>query len=280
MKIKPIFIYAGVSMMSIAMAFVIFMLIFDSSDEPTSFTKHYLNSSVLGEEREFLVKLPENFHPDSEYPTVYVIGGNSITFNIGHELDVLSRAGFNTDVILVGLPNPNQEIRQRDITPPGLKQDLDDLDSPNGKANIYFEYIKTEVVPLVEEIYPASDSRIIVGHSREGLAAMYSLIFDPELFAGRVCLSPAFWREDDKFIYQFRDFLDHELESENIIFMSMGTEENEKMKNAFNKMISTINASGSELIIGSYYSTPDANHQSNPFLSASRGIVTVLNQID
>lgn len=78
-----------------------------------------MQSTVLGEERQIIVHLPESYGQDRDrrYPAVYVLDGTSQDGHTAATATRLARAGVMPEVIVVGLPNTRGN-RNRDYTPP------------------------------------------------------------------------------------------------------------------------------------------------------------------
>lgn len=261
-----------------AISVIATLIIVDTSETPSTFDTVEIESAILRETRELIIIKPENYNADKKYPVVYVIGGNSLTYTVAYDTDLLSRVGNITEVIVVGITGIDQETRQRDLTPPFLKQDLEVIDSPLGEADTFLKYIESEVIPFVEKNYNANTSRTIVGHSREGLFVMYSLMARPNLFDIRIALSPALWREDNMFVKRFETFLTENPTLSSSLFMSMGEAEVDKMKHAFDLTVDIlIDKALPNLAWKSFY-MPNATHQTNHHLTASIGIDYFLKQ--
>lgn len=254
------------------------LIIVDTSETPSTYDTFKIESKALQETRELIIKKPRNFKKDKQYPVVYVLGGNSLTYTVAYDTDLLSRVGNIPEVIVVGITGINQKTRQRDLTPPFLKQDLDEINSPLGKADNFLAYIESEVIPLVEDNYNTSNQRTIVGHSREGLLVLYSLIEKPNLFDARIALSPALWREDNMFVRRFEAFLTEHPKVSSNIFMSMGGNEVEKMKKAFDLTTDVLKSKAPSNLIWKSFYMPNATHQTNHYLTACIGINYFLNK--
>ena len=120
--------------------------------------------------------------------------------------------------------------------------------------------------------YSVSKIRSMAGNSRGGLLLIYSLVYKPDLFKGRFCFSPAFWREDNLIVKKVSDFLATNENLNSFLYLSMGEDENDKMKNGFNEMIKTLSKEqNGQLVWYSEFST-NADHQNNAEISASVGI--------
>ncbi|MGH8075928.1 MAG: hypothetical protein ACREPE_01195, partial [Lysobacter sp.] len=66
-----------------------------------------------------------------------------------------------------------------------------------------------------------------------GLFVVYSLIAAPELFDARFAHSPALWRDDEALLKQLDAFLVAHPRLRSQLFLSLGSDENDKMKAAF-----------------------------------------------
>lgn len=256
-----------------AISVAITIYVIDTSETPDSYDVHFIDSKILSEKREIIISKPEHYDDNDlrDLPVIYVFGGNSLTYSISYDVQLLMRTGYLEPVIVVGVSNINQKTRQRDLTPPFMKQDIDESNSPLGKADTYLEFIESEVIPLIEKEYRTSSERIAVGHSREGLLVMYSQISRPNLFIGRLALSPALWREENLFVDKFKDYLQKQNSIESKLFLSIGDQEVEKMKKAFDLTIDFLAKDSTVMDWKSQY-TKGAVHSNNAILSAPIGI--------
>jgi predicted alpha/beta superfamily hydrolase len=262
-----------------AVSVILTIYIVDTSETPASYDVHEIDSEILSEQRELIVKLPPDYERSSDkvYPVVYVFGGNALTYSIAYDTDLLTRTGHLENVIVVGVANIDQKTRQRDLTPPFMKQDIDEPDSPLGKADKYLDFVQNEVIDLIERTYRTSSKRIAVGHSREGLMVMYSLVSRIDLFEGHIALSPALWREENLFVDNFKEAISKVDTIESYLFLSMGDQEVNKMKNAFDLTVEFLGTDTiSKKIKWRSMYTKGAVHSNNALLSAPIGIETIL----
>lgn len=252
---------------------VVCLILFDSSGLPPGYISHEIKSQILNENREVIVHLPESYNSSQDnYPVLYVVGGNSLTFRAVRDAGLLGRVGDIPELIIVGIPNISQKTRQRDLTPPILRQDLDESDSPPGEADKYLSYIKEEVIPMIEKNYRTENKKFIAGNSREGLFVMYTFTSQPEMFDARFVLSPALWRENDKFVGEIKQSLETNNSIDSYLFLSLGSKENEKMTRAFKMTISALDEYTPNNLIWNYHYTQDATHRNNAYLSLPVGL--------
>ncbi len=125
-------------------------------------------SEILGERRELIVHLPQSYHRDLEqrFPVVYVLDGSSQDFHTAYGAALMARIGVIPELIVVGLPNTSGDNRQRDYTPPLMRRDIDEPDSPLGEGDKFLAFLKNEVMPRIEGKYRTDRFRMLAGNSR------------------------------------------------------------------------------------------------------------------
>ena len=203
---------------------------------------------------------------------MYVLDGSSQDKHLANKFDILSSAGYVPETIVVGIPNVSGKGRQRDYTPPYMKMDIDEKDSPLGEGDQFLSFMEKELFPFIEKNYSTSKTRSLAGNSRGGLLVMYSLLYKPDLFKARFCFSPAFWRDDNLIVKKVSDFLNKNENLNSFLYLSMGDKENEKMKNGFNEMTITLSKNENDQLVWYSEFTKNADHQNNAEISASVGI--------
>lgn len=224
-----------------------------------------LQSRVLGERRGYLVHLPASYRHDSDrrYPVIYVLDGSSQDIHTAESAALLARIGLMPEVIVVGIPNVSGEGRQRDYTPPFMRQDTDLAVTDMGGADAFLQFLREELIPGVEADYRTGASRMLAGHSRGGLFVLYALTSAPDLFDVYFAHSPALWRDDHAMVGELRNFLAANAGMERVLFMSLGDEENDKMRAAYDEATELLDTAPSALAFRAY-ATAAAGHQLNP----------------
>lgn len=266
-------------MLTASIASILTLYFTDTSGVPSTFEVHNIQSTILSEQREIIVKLPVGYQRNNEkrYPVVYVVGGNSLTYSIAYDASLLHRTQHIQEAIIVGVSNISQDTRQRYLTPPYMRQNLDKEDASLGKADQYLDFLETEVIAMIDQKYRTGENRIVIGHSREGLFVLYALTAQPTLFQGHIALSPALWREDNLFVRHFERYLNQTDTIHSRLFLSMGEQEVEKMTNAYDLLVDMLSQDkyDSKLQWTSMY-TENATHRNNAQLSAPIGLNKLL----
>jgi len=227
-----------------------------------------IDSSILGEERKLLIHLPKDYSSNTQkrFPVIYALDATSHDRDILNAATILSLAKHIPDVIIVGIVN---EDRNRDLTPHYISQSQD-VSKP-GSGDAFLKFLEREVVPLIDNNYRTADYRMISGHSRAGLFVLYAMLEKPTLFNGYFCYSPAFWR-DDTIIAQKLEAAIAKNTFHNFIYLSLGQDENEKMKNGFDKVIEILDRDNSTALKMHYEFTQNANHGTNAFYSIPKAL--------
>jgi uncharacterized protein len=166
---------------------------------------------------------PEDRWPFNEspptWPTIYLLDANCYFGMVTEIVRSMSWCGSTTDAIVVGIaypedPDPRQAWweffarRDTDFTPvPDAQVDKETSDIAKhptftGDASNFHDFIKHELIPLVEKEYQGESSRrTLAGHSFGGLFAAFALLKEPELFDTYVINSPSLWY-GDRFLFR------------------------------------------------------------------------------
>ena len=232
-----------------------------------------LHSTILNEERRVIIHLPRNYSKDvsRKYPVMYVLDGTSQDQHTADKIAVLSDAGLIPSAIVVGLPNTRGN-RERDQTPPYMRRDVNDANSPLGAADKFLAFVEKELIPGVESNYRTSGYRTLSGNSRGGLFVLYSLMEKPDLFQARFCYSTPVWRFDNLMVNKITDFLRSSSGFNSFLYLSVGEKETEQMVGGFDKLVETLkkNRKGGFRWVADH--TPFAVHQDNARISTSKGL--------
>ena len=254
------------------------LLTFDSDDETSGAIEAVIVSTTLGETRSYLVHLPDSYRrePQRRYPVIYVLDGGSQGAHTAASAALMARIAVMPEAIVIGIPSVSSEHRQRDYTPPGMRQDLEAKDSPPGAGDRFLAFLRSELIPDVGRRYRTTDARVLAGYSRGGLFVLYALSADPALFRGYIANSPALWRDDGRMVSRLDDFLVSHRQVNARLFLSLGTAENEKMSRAFESTLRKLRAHAPPALCWHAQFTPDAGHNDNAALATPAGLRWIL----
>lgn len=231
---------------------------------PTDAIRASLHSKKLGESRDYVVHLPASYRcdPQRRYAVAYVLDAGPQFITMVQSSSLLARLGLAAELIVVGIPSPDDTSRQRDYTPPGMRQDVDRADSPAGEADRFLGFIRDELIVEIERRYRSNRIRILSGHSRGGLFVVHSLLAAPELFTARFAHSPALWRDDHAMLKRLRAQLP-QLPDETYLFLSLGDDENEKMRAGYDAALQALATTAPDTVRWSHELSVGADHGSN-----------------
>lgn len=235
------------------------------------------HSTILGEDREFYVHLPQGYEQDAatRYPVIYVLDGTSQSEHTAASAALLARIGVMPSVIVIGVPSVDGDTRNRDYTPPDMRLDTDKTGGPHGEADRFLESLETELVPLVEQTYRTMRPRVLAGWSRGGLFAVYAALTAPGLFDAHLANSPALWREDDRIVHQVEAGLRADTLAPTLLYLSLGDGENPKMTASFTHMREVLARDAGPGIRWRADLSAGGTHQSNPRLSTPVGLCAI-----
>ncbi len=156
--------------------------------------KDSLQSEILGEQRDLLIKLPEAYDQSDRYPVLYLLDGEHTLYAAAAVAHQLANQ-FMPSVIVVGIPNTD---RERDMTPfepmpePPFTDGVQFSEAAGGGKN-FVAFLEQELIPYIDRQYATADYRIIAGHSMSGLLSAYASIFHPQTFDAGIAIDPAAW---------------------------------------------------------------------------------------
>jgi predicted alpha/beta superfamily hydrolase len=135
---------------------------------------------------------------DRKYPVIYLLDGQWDFSNVEASLRNNFADGAIPEVILVAISfggdtSEHLKMRAHDFLPIQER----DPDAPGGGAPQFLQFIKEEVIPLIESNYRVDDSyRVLGGSSFGGIFTLYTMMMATDLFNAYIALGPAFYWDD------------------------------------------------------------------------------------
>ena len=194
---------------------------------PAGVTTLKINSSVLGEERTILVRVPPGYETNKvRYPVLYMTDGNAHINHTGSTVEFLARNGRMSELVVVGITNTD---RTRDLSPTHVTTTVGGgntaLQWPtSGGSDKFIKFIETELIPEIEKSYRVQPYRILAGHSLGGMFAIYTMVSKPELFNAYVAVSPALQWDNQVVVKRAEEFFKTRKDFPATLFMSIGHE--------------------------------------------------------
>ena len=165
-------------------------------------------STILKEQRKVWVYVPNMRtgvqDPAARYPVVYLLDGDGHFESVVGMIQQLSQVNGNTvvpEMIVVGIPNTD---RTRDLTPTHITSDPPIMDSifakNTGGGENFTAFMKTELMPHIDSMYPTQPFRILIGHSFGGLIVMNTLTNHTKMFNAYIAIDPSMWYDKERFL--------------------------------------------------------------------------------
>jgi predicted alpha/beta superfamily hydrolase len=184
-----------------------------------------IQSTVLQEEREIQILLPESYFSNTEatYPVIYLIDGDYTFHGVSGMLDFMAnKAQLIPDVIVVAIADKGTELYHSYMTPKGLSTPIEKEDV--GKAEQFLSFITKEVKPYINSHYRMADNAILVGHSMGGLFVFNALLESPNAFEHFVSMSPSIWLNDHAILTKAKSFIEKDNNKPTSLYLSLGDE--------------------------------------------------------
>lgn len=180
-----------------------------------------LYSQSLKEYRTFYVQLPANYstNKNEKYPVVFILDGEVLLPTVNNVQNFYS-GGFMPEMVIIGISNDKH--RMRDLTTSKVTEMYGmPFNEENGEAAIFSDFIETELIPFIENKYPVTNYRTLIGHSYGGLFTIYTLINRPELFSNYLAIDPSLDWDSQKLLTQTRDQFSSKNYKGKSLFMSL-----------------------------------------------------------
>jgi uncharacterized protein len=150
-----------------------------------------IQSKITGRAHELVVVLPSSYasHPDKKYPVLYYLDAYWDTPLLVSTYGNLIFDNQVPEFIMVGLSYPStanyDKERRIDYT-------ITAVGEPSGRANLFLDFIKKEVAPLIEAKFRGEKTdRVLSGNSLGGLFTIAAAYLEPDFFSGYIAISPA-----------------------------------------------------------------------------------------
>jgi predicted alpha/beta superfamily hydrolase len=182
-------------------------------------------SEVFKEYRKFWVKLPENYNPNSsvKYPVVYLLDGFSLRENLEAVYDNYW-GHYLPHMILIGISNKTNRIR--DLTTSQIKMRRGQaMNKETGGAENFTHSIEKELIPYIDNKYPTTAYRTLIGHSYAGLFTVNMLVNHKHIFQNYIAIDPSLDWDDQKLLKEAKEKLSSESYKGKSLYVSLAAEQ-------------------------------------------------------
>ena len=255
----------------------VFIFISIHAQDYSGITKtHMIQSKVFDAERQVDVFIPSDYEERKDSLTLLIVFDAQFEPYFDMVADMayyLSAIGEFDETIVVGIHTYH---RPKEFTPvptnPKTRENWGE--TPIGEGPKLEAYLKTEVMPLVNENYRCGPITIGIGHSLGGLFVTNAAFNGSELFNGVISISP-------NMVYDYGqpvNRIDSVLKSDNHprVFHYMTAGDVGRMENSFRsgaeKADSIYQANPSEKVIWHYAKYEGKNHSLTPMYSIGDGL--------
>ena len=236
-------------------------------------TKTPLFSTVLNEERELLIALPQGYEDSTRrYPVLYLVDGDWDFHFVTGVVEHLVRARRMPPTIVVGIVNTD---RIRDFTPVHSLIDIfGDVDSSGlattGGAARFLKFLQQELAPYIEQHYRTTHDRILAGHSLGGVFLTYLLESAPGFSDSYIIISPAFYGGNTSVVDTLARFLRSHPTLKKTVYLAIGSEP--LLDKEFDSVVRTMRTSASPSLRWKLRRYPDDEHASVPLPAMYDGL--------
>ncbi|MEM6395702.1 MAG: alpha/beta hydrolase-fold protein [Bacteroidota bacterium] len=237
---------------------------------------HEIESSVLGETRQIMVALPDDYseNTDDQYPVLYLLDAETNFHHTTACVQFLARNRRIPKMIVVGLVN-SEGNRTRDLTPMSTAVDRR---PGSGGADQTYRFMEEELFAWVADRFRTEEYRLLIGHSFGGLFVIHGLINHPELFNSYLAISPSLWWDNQELVKnQAETFLKNNAELTGHLYMTMG-DEGGQMAGGGWKLSALLEESAGPNFLWHYEVMEEENHGTVPYRSTRQGLEFIFDQ--
>jgi len=236
-------------------------------------TKYTIHSEILGDDRSFIVNLPEGYEStELRYPVLYVLDAEYFYYQAYGALQFLSGCGYNNNrpvpqMILVAVQDGD---RNRDFTPTHAPVQGPLRFPTSGGAAAYLKHVEKELRPFIDANFRTSGS-ILAGWSLGGLFTLYTFLEKPELFAAYIAISPSLWWNNQEPLGWAKDRIPDDAEFRQRLVITQGALEGGSIGNSVKggivPLLEEKKAKG-----WAYVEIPGVSHNYTPYKALYEGL--------
>ena len=180
-----------------------------------------LYSNILNESRKIYIQLPAGYSPEinQKYPVVFILDGEMFLPTV-NEVQNYYSGGFMPEMVLIGISNDKNRVRDLTTSSITTKYGMP-FNEKNGEADNFRKFIESELIPFIENKYPVTNYRTLIGHSYGGLFTIYTLINQPGLFANYLAIDPSLDWDDQKLLNEAQEIIATRNYENKALFMSL-----------------------------------------------------------
>lgn len=241
-------------------------------------TKHSLRSEVLGEDREYLLSLPDSYNDRGSsykrYPVLIVLDGDMHFKSIAGIVNYMSSDAYRSwkipEMIVVAIKNVD---RRRDYTPDKV---ITVRENNTGGGDKFLSFLEDELLPELDRKFRTAPYRILFGHSLGGLLATHAYLKEKTLFNSFIAVDPSFGTWDSETMDKKLDALT-ELSFERFIYIATANwgKRNIRNRDRHVRFYDALNSKCNGELPAKWEYFENENHSSVPIIAFHNGISAI-----
>jgi predicted alpha/beta superfamily hydrolase len=157
-------------------------------------TTHSIKSTILDEDREYWISLPDSYHhaesSHKTYPVLILLDGNLHFKSITGMVNYMSADAYGSrtipELIVVGIRSGD---REKDYTPDKI---VTVRANNTGGGDRFLSFLEEELILELDKTYRTAPYRILFGHSLGGLLTTHTFLKEKTLFNAFLAVDPSF----------------------------------------------------------------------------------------
>ncbi|WP_010254391.1 alpha/beta hydrolase [Myroides injenensis] len=193
-----------------------------------------IKATKLNEDREIQIYLPKSYSENQDstqaYPVIYLLDGESNFNYLSAFIEKLSRYPYPAipEMIIVGVKNTN---RTRDLTPSQKREETmnkaqkDRIQRESGGNDIFFSFLKDDLMPYIDNKYRTTGYNILIGHSFGGITALNNLLNYTDMFNAYIVHDPSVWWDAQYVLKDYQNKSNHDFKKRKLFLTQVGERE-------------------------------------------------------
>jgi predicted alpha/beta superfamily hydrolase len=167
--------------------------------------QYQIQSKILGEERQLLIYVPEEYHTSTEkLPVIYILQGDIHYKHAVISAEKIQQSGWMPASIIVAIPD-GEGTNTRDY---------------KDESDNFLGFINQEVQTFVAKNFRVNGFKTLFGHMASGKFVLDTFLKNPDEFDIYISANPIFRQET---LTKFEEFLDKKPSVDQALYFSMGT---------------------------------------------------------
>ncbi|MFW9851062.1 MAG: alpha/beta hydrolase-fold protein [Candidatus Thorarchaeota archaeon] len=186
-----------------------------------------ITSSILEDDRKYIVYLPEGYEMSEERYSVLVVVNANYNPYFAHAASVTQLLSGTRipPMIVVGIHTPDHAIDFFHVPHPRIQN--------SGKAEYFLRFITDELLPLIEKTYRTNTFRVLYGQSNGGMFTVYSLLKNPDSFNAYIAGSPMLGWGSEFFMEKGKEMFNSDSSLKRFLYMEYG-------ENDYDRVVTTV----------------------------------------